>query len=185
MKIGLISDTHIPWVQKDLPSEVMEVFTGVDLILHAGDIYSHVVLDQLEQIAPVLAALGDDDYPGPDVRVRVKQVISTDGFVLWLMHEGPYINKSAQWLPTWLNNRVEVGEKYVKPNIVISGHEHKAFIQRADGVVLINSGSATYLDYKKGLGTVGIINTDSGTADIKLIHLSNINKSQDEHRFIV
>ncbi len=56
MLIGLISDTHIPWAVKELPPEVGEAFRGVDLILHAGDIYSHAVLDELERIAPVLAA---------------------------------------------------------------------------------------------------------------------------------
>jgi putative phosphoesterase len=62
MRIGLLSDTHIPDVAEKLPDELMEVFQGVDLILHAGDLYTPSVLDDLERIAPVLAALGDDDH---------------------------------------------------------------------------------------------------------------------------
>ncbi len=56
MKIGLISDTHIPEVTKSLPQEVKETFKDVDLILHAGDIYLPRVLDGLARFAPVLAA---------------------------------------------------------------------------------------------------------------------------------
>ena len=61
MKIGLISDTHIREPSERLHEKVREVFQGVDLILHAGDIYNPSVLDELERMAPVLAAAGDDD----------------------------------------------------------------------------------------------------------------------------
>ena len=61
MRIGLITDTHIAWEEKELPIRVMDIFQGMDMILHAGDIYSHSVLDDLEKIAPVYAALGDDE----------------------------------------------------------------------------------------------------------------------------
>ena len=39
MKIGLISDTHIPEAMPELPGQVRTVFAGVDLILHAGDLH--------------------------------------------------------------------------------------------------------------------------------------------------
>ena len=39
MRIGLISDTHIPSVPGEIPPQVKEIFQGVDLIFHAGDIY--------------------------------------------------------------------------------------------------------------------------------------------------
>jgi putative phosphoesterase len=185
MRIGLISDTHIPWVQQKLPSEVMDVFKGVDLILHAGDIYSHNVLDELEQIAPVLAALGDDDYPGPDVRVKEKHVIKIDDLVIWLMHEGPYISPSSLWFPMWLKQRILPGEEFVKPDIIISGHEHRAFIDHSDGIVHVNSGSATYLGYRKGLGTIGILETKSKMANIQVMHLDDPKRCQDECLFQV
>ncbi len=61
MLIGLTSDTHIPDHAKELPSQLKEAFRGFDLILHAGDIYVVSVLGELERLAPVLAAEGDDD----------------------------------------------------------------------------------------------------------------------------
>src|SRR5579859_3759727 len=61
MRIGLISDTHIPEACERLPERVFEVFAGIDLVMHAGDIYINRVLDELAQIAPVIAALGNGD----------------------------------------------------------------------------------------------------------------------------
>ena len=76
MRIGLLSDTHIAWEEKELPRKVFEIFYGVDLILHGGDIYAHSVLDELGRIAPVLAALGDDDYTSDDPRIKETRIFS-------------------------------------------------------------------------------------------------------------
>ena len=44
--VGFISDTH-----GHLRPEVAEAFAGVDLIIHAGDIGTHEVLEALRAIA--------------------------------------------------------------------------------------------------------------------------------------
>lgn len=56
MKLGLISDTH-----DLLRPEVLAALTGVDAVLHAGDINSRKILDQLRTIAPVHAVRGNAD----------------------------------------------------------------------------------------------------------------------------
>ena len=56
MKIGLISDTHIPEAMPELPNQVRTVFDDTDLILHAGDLHCLEVLDWLGEIAPVLGS---------------------------------------------------------------------------------------------------------------------------------
>ena len=61
MLIGLLSDTHIAFADQPLPTQVKEAFQGVDLILHLGDVWIPAILDELEEVAPVLAARGDDD----------------------------------------------------------------------------------------------------------------------------
>ena len=53
MKIGLISDTHIPVATDRLWPEIYRAFEGVDLIRH-GDAVPDVI-DWLEEIAPVMA----------------------------------------------------------------------------------------------------------------------------------
>ncbi len=183
MKIGLISDTHVPWVTKKVPDEVLKAFQGVDLILHAGDIYSHSVLDDLENIAPVLAALGDDDYPGPDKRVCEKHVLNVEGSVLWLLHEGPCVPVPLKWFPMWIKNRLSANEPYVKPNIIIAGHEHRPVIDKSDGIIHINPGSATYNNYKSGLGTIGILDIQPSLSNIQLIHLNTPDRPFMESSF--
>jgi putative phosphoesterase len=84
MRIGVISDTHIPYDAETIPPQVKELFKGVDVILHAGDIYLSSVLDELEEIAPVLAARGDDDSALVNERVKEKHVLNFQGFSLWL-----------------------------------------------------------------------------------------------------
>jgi len=55
MLIGLISDTHIPDRARELPEKVIEAFENVELIIHAGDLTSPKVIEELENIAPVMA----------------------------------------------------------------------------------------------------------------------------------
>jgi len=171
MRIGLISDTHIPFERKELPPQVLETFQGVDLILHAGDIYAHAVLDELEHIAPVLAALGDDDYSAPDPRIKEKHILKLEGQTLWLIHEGPHIPISPLWLSLRQNRISPEKDKYSRPDIIVFGHEHRTVVERCDGVLYINPGSPTLLNYQPGLGTVGILELNSGKADVHIIHL--------------
>jgi len=56
VKIGIISDTH-----NLLRPEVIQNLQGCDAILHAGDISSQEILDQLERIAPVKVVRGNND----------------------------------------------------------------------------------------------------------------------------
>ena len=169
MRIGLLSDTHIPVAEKELPTEVMEAFRGVDLILHAGDIYIPSVLDDLERVAPVLAALGDDDYATTlaDKRVKQKHILKLEGQTLWLLHERPYYLVS-----TWWQSRVSSGlNKDDNPDIVIFGHEHTTVVQRFNGILFVNPGSPTFLNYLRGLGTIGLLDIDSGEADVRILQL--------------
>ena len=69
MRIGLLSDTHLPNERRTLWDEVRTAFQGVDLILHAGDIVHPMVLDWLQEIAPVLAAQGNNDFAWSDSRM--------------------------------------------------------------------------------------------------------------------
>jgi putative phosphoesterase len=172
MRIGLISDTHIAWELRELPPQVIEIFQDVDLILHAGDIYAHYVLDELERIAPVLAALGDDDYPGPDPRVKTRHILEIEGHTLWLVHEGPNTPISPLWLSSQRKNQLSPDEgRYDKPDTVIFGHDHRTLVESCDGVLYINPGSPTLLNYQPGPGTVGMLEINDGKLDARIIHL--------------
>jgi predicted phosphodiesterase len=53
MRIGLITDTHIPTAGPDLWPQVYEALRGVNLIMDAGDLHDTLVLDRLEQLTPL------------------------------------------------------------------------------------------------------------------------------------
>src|SRR3954453_12462403 len=61
LRIGLISDTHIPEARPELWPQVFDVFAGVDAILHGGDIHELFVLDQLSELAPLWSARGNGE----------------------------------------------------------------------------------------------------------------------------
>ena len=64
MRIGLLSDTHLPALIRNLDElgpEPARFFESVDLILHGGDLTSPLVLDWLEQFAPVVCVTGNND----------------------------------------------------------------------------------------------------------------------------
>jgi hypothetical protein len=174
MRIGLVADTHIPQVTKEIPPELLEAFRGVDLILHAGDIYHPEVLDNLERLAPVLAALGDDDDRAMLAEGRVKEmhILQLEGKTLWLVHEKPHAPRKPSWLPEWWLKRLPPEQQESgKPDIIIFGHEHRTFKQNIDGVLFFSPGSPTFLNYISEPGTFGILDLDSETVGARIVHL--------------
>lgn len=157
MRIGLISDTHIPEVTNTLPTQLKDVFQDVDLIMHAGDIYTVSVLDELERLAPVIAAEGDDDYPDVhrDPRVKNRHIMSINGVTVWLTHIRPW---------SW-PQRVKI------PNVLVFGHTHLAKIEEYEGILLVNPGSATFPSYKRQLGTVAILTINSLGVNAHIVQL--------------
>ena len=175
MRIGLISDTHIPVHAKELPPQLKEVFHGVDLILHAGDIYAVSGLDELEKLAPVLAAEGDDDSfeVANDRRVKRKHILNIDGVTIWLMHISPLLR----------SERLKQ-EKPPDVDVIVFGHTHEAsvvfgavfsdtdidsWVRKA--IIEINPGSPTFHHYRQELGTVGLLTVNSGKTGVEIIQL--------------
>ena len=174
MLLGLLADTHITDVDEALPHELKETFRGVDLILHAGDIYLPSVLDELERIAPVLAAQGDDDGDlAHDRRVKDRHVLNLGGKTIWLIHERAYY-LSSPMSPWWRGkHNPELNTiKYERPDIVVFGHEHRTVVQHIDGVLFVSPGSPTFLNYVNGLGTVAILDINSGNIETRIVHLN-------------
>jgi len=167
MRIGLISDTHIPEVAKATPPQVMEVFSGVDLILHAGDIFVVSVLDELQSIAPVLAARGDDDYGIQDERLREMQNLTIEGLSLYVIHSSQY----------WARDLIEHPERHdleKAPDIVVFGHTHRDIVQTVGKSLLVNPGSATLPYYQQRLGTVALVDINAGKVEAHIVPLGKI-----------
>jgi putative phosphoesterase len=161
MRIGLIADTHIPLAATHLPPEVFKVFQGVDLILHGGDIYRLSVLDDLEQVAPVLAALGDDDPTEflADDRVEMKHVLDLEGLRIWLIHERPWMYR----MPAYQEGH--------SPDVIVHGHTHDPEIRKHGGVLFVGSVSPTFYLYRRGPGTVALLDIGPDEASASIVKL--------------
>jgi putative phosphoesterase len=169
MRIGLISDTHIPEARETLWPQVYEAFAGVDMILHAGDVHEYYVLDALEEIAPVFAARGNgEDGSGgravqpEDQRVRYAWLLELDGLWLGLTHyvpvpERPQNFTLARWVERYFPERT--------PDVIVYGDTHVEQIAEVRGVLCVNPGSPTYPhNYQTQYGTIGFIDVVGGEA---------------------
>ena len=88
MKIGLISDTHIPSMGAEPPYQVVRAFEGVDLILHAGHVDIASCIKWLERIAPVTATTSWLVGTGEALpRVNTVKVVEAENHTIGLCHE--------------------------------------------------------------------------------------------------
>src|SRR5271168_1498799 len=168
MRIGLISDTHIPEACEHLPAKVFEVFAGIDLVMHAGDVYVNRVLDELSAIAPVIAALGNGDegldghrhkLDQDDERVREAHLVEIAGVRIGLVHAIPTPDETSEEVFARAMNTQFGGPV----DVVVQGHSHVEGVTRFGATMVVNPGSATLPRNLVGVpGTVAILEIGSG-----------------------
>jgi putative phosphoesterase len=164
-RIGILSDTHMPAGLKTMWDEVRLAFADVDLILHAGDIALPSVLDELERWAPVIAALGNNDFGMQDPRVAPTQWLDLDGHRLAMVHDMEPEDEPIDVLC----RRYLGGER---PDIMVTGHTHRERMDFRDGVLQINPGSPVHPHlWSTRLGTVAILDLEPGAIRARILRL--------------
>lgn len=167
MRIGLVTDTHLPALHRQLDElgpEAAAFFATVDLILHAGDVTAPSVLDWLEQFAPVVVAKGNNDG-FEDPRMRPVQLLDIEGWRIGMVH-----NLAPERRPVPVLRERHFGGACV--DIMIAGHTHLERLEHRDGVALINSGSPILPHHKDTRhGTIGLLELAPGRlhAQIQLL----------------
>jgi len=132
--VGLISDTHVPVRARGIPRKVFEVFEKADFIVHAGDLVTITVIDELEQLAPVLAVYGNMD--GEKIRGRLPKLNSA---------------KILNWkIGVTHNPRVLFGMRKMREiakqndfDVLVFGHTHNPSVKWEGNTLFINPGSPT------------------------------------------
>ena len=128
MRLGVISDTH-----GLLRAEVLEVFEGVDHILHGGDVGDWDVMVELQALAPVTAVHGNvDDL---EIRAKLPQVaeVELDGFRIVVTH-GDQLGSPTP---------AKLHEAFPDAEIIVYGHTHKPLLELVDKTVTVmNPGGA-------------------------------------------
>jgi putative phosphoesterase len=120
--VGVISDTH-----GLMRPQALAALAGVDHIIHAGDIGGIEVLAALRTLAPVTAVRGNNDrQPWADA-IRERETLTVGGISIHVLHDV----KELDLDPVTSGVRA-----------VIAGHSHRPRIERREGVLFLNPGSA-------------------------------------------
>lgn len=168
VRFGLISDTHIPEAGQKLWDEVYEALRGVDVILHNGDMHDVVVLDWLEEVAPVIAVRGngDDGSSGrpvapADPRLAHNQVLDVDGLRIGMTHDFSHLDLPSSTFEERMQRHWDG-----PVNVVVGGDTHVPLVVTSYGVLIVNSGSPMYpRNLQTQLGTVGFMEIRKGRVD--------------------
>jgi uncharacterized protein len=107
--------------------------SGADVILHAGDILDHTVLDLLRERAPVHAVLGNNDRALVGLLPQTR-VLHIGGVPVGMIHDsGPAKGRSSR-----------MKRRFPDAEIVVFGHSHAPVNEMGeDGQLLFNPGSPT------------------------------------------
>ena len=153
MRVVVLSDTHAPRRWRSCPPRVAAQLRGADLILHAGDVCTAAVLDELAQYAPVTAVLGNND--GPDVAGWGAAPIAEfdlDGLRVAMLHDsGPATGRL-----------VRMRRRFPEADLVVFGHSHIPLDESGHGLRIFNPGSPTDRR-RQPHGTLGVLRIEAGT----------------------
>ncbi|HEY7820040.1 MAG TPA: metallophosphoesterase family protein [Vicinamibacteria bacterium] len=120
--VGVISDTH-----NLVRPQALSALKRSVLILHAGDVCRPEVLEELEKIAPVVAVRGNNDRGSWARSLPISRTLDVSGRRIHVIHDLKElaIDPAAQ-----------------KMDAVVSGHSHRPVVERREGVLYLNPGSA-------------------------------------------
>jgi putative phosphoesterase len=148
--IGVISDTH-----GLLRPEVLPAFKGVGLILHAGDIGTPDVLEHLRRLAPVVAVRGNNDKGEWANRIPEFQIVHAGDVSIYMLHDV---------------KQLKLKSPAVNFQVLISGHSHRPSIDRREGILFLNPGSAGPRRFRLPI-SIARLTIHGSTAQAELIEL--------------
>ncbi|MFM7067822.1 MAG: metallophosphoesterase family protein [Actinomycetes bacterium] len=130
----MLSDTHMwPGRQRSLPTAVYDHLERADLILHAGDITTRHLMDELEAFAPVVAVLGNNDHELVGL-LPEERTLEVGGVRIAMIHNsGQKEGRGSR-----------MRRRFPAADVVVFGHSHEpANARTPDGLLLFNPGSPT------------------------------------------
>jgi len=131
MKIGVLSDTHLHSAE-ELPWQIIEAFSEVDLIVHTGDFVMTDVLDGLREIGDVKAVRGNMDCEELRKILPEKETLIVSGKRIGIIH-----GSGAPW---GIENRLR--GQFDQVDGILYGHTHQVNNQVIGGVLFFNPGQA-------------------------------------------
>jgi putative phosphoesterase len=147
-RIGVVADTHCPEFAEHLPERLFDVLSGVDLIVHAGDVNGPATLAELSRIAPVEAVRGDHDAAlqalplSRELLIEGRRIVVVHGnrsrwleepqTFLWTVSLGYY--RPHRKVPEGLRAQFPLAD------VIVFGHTHRPLIDTKGGRLVFNPG---------------------------------------------
>jgi len=154
IRVGLISDTH-----GLLRPSVSAIFSGVSLIVHAGDVGRAALLIALGEIAPVEAVYGNVDDPHDPMLVKERS-IPVGSLMLHVSH-GHELGRPT---PELLLDRYA-------GDVLVFGHTHRALVARVSDRLVVNPGAAGPRRFDL-MPSVAILTVTDRRADVEIVPLT-------------
>ncbi|KND58532.1 putative phosphoesterase [Candidatus Paraburkholderia schumanniana] len=148
MRVGLISDTH-----NLVRPEALEALRGCAHIVHAGDICKRDVLDTLAPLAPLTVVRGNNDLGQGVADLPEHARIELGGATILVVHDIADVPKQLDGV-----------------DVVVTGHSHKPSIERRDGVLFVNPGSAGPRRFRLPV-TLALLEIGEGKVDAHIVAL--------------
>lgn len=149
--VGIISDTH-----GLLRNEAVDALQGADLIIHAGDIGNPAIINELGDLAPVVAVRGNMDNDDWAYNFRRTEIVEKNNILFYVIHD---------------IGRMDLDPAVSDIRVVVSGHSHRPSTGRHKGVLYINPGSAGPRRFKLPV-SVALLHINGQSLDTQIITLN-------------
>ena len=144
-KVVVISDTH-----GLLRPQVLSYLDGADLILHAGDINTQAIVDQLETYGPLKVVRGNNDKDWAE-QIPVHSQFTVEDVHFFMVH-----------------NKRDVPRELPPVDVIVYGHSHKYAQEEKQGVLWLNPGSCGPRRFHQDI-TMAIMTVDGKKIEVQKI----------------
>jgi len=161
MRLGIVSDTHLPRSGRTLPADCLERLAAADAILHAGDFIERSVLEALQALGPpVHAVRGNVDSSELQATLPLVRTVQADGARIAMIHDaGPADGRLAR-----------MRRRFPEADAVVFGHSHLPLLAERDGFAIFNPGSPTERR-RAPHHTMGIATIQDGRVAFELVRV--------------
>ena len=159
--MAIIADTHLPRGSRKIPASCVTRLKAADLIVHAGDLTTLAVLEELRRYGQVAAVHGNVDEGALRAALPARLELEVAGRRVGVIHDGGRRTGRLERLQ----------RTFPDAEAVIFGHSHIPLHDSdADGFQIFNPGSPT--DRRRAPHhTMGVADIERSRLDFELIEL--------------
>lgn len=153
MKIAVLSDTH-----GLLRPEVLRIIGECSAVIHAGDINSQKIIDEMRAAAK------------PDVPFYIVRGNNDKEWAEYLPHHLEFTLAGINFY--MVHNKKELPEDLADRQIIIFGHSHKYFEEGKEGRLWLNPGSCGRRRFNQDI-TLAVLNIEDGKWSVNRIDIAH------------